>query len=489
MSDFKLTDEQEIIASTFDDNVDITVEALAGTGKTSTLRVLGERHFDRNGLFLAYNASVAKQAKETFPRNVECKTGHGLAWKPVIKWQNSDYGKRLANSERMPARTIAANLHIDKAFKVKDDVFLEPSHMARMVMDTLRYFCNSNKARLDENFVPYQEGIEGKAWSDLKELVYEKAVEAWKDITNPRGWGKFEHDHYLKLWALSNPTLDYDFILYDEAQDANPVIADVIMHQDCQKVFVGDTNQAIYGWRGAIDAMANFGGKRLYLSQSFRFGDAVAVEANKFLSLLDSPIKVKGFSGIESTTEMLLDPDVILCRTNGCGIQNVMLQQGMDKKVAFVGGGNEIKSFMYHAMALMKGERPKFPYAPLAAFADWAEVLDYIENDAGGSDLKVMARLAKDYGPYAVIQAVDALVPEKEAEVTISTAHKAKGREWDKVLIAEDFNSLFKPDEETGKIVVPSKAELMLAYVAVTRAKKVLDIGGLAGINSVEGIN
>lgn len=63
-------------------------------------------------------------------------------------------------------------------------------------------------------------------------------------------------------------------------------------------------------------------------------------------------------------------------------------------------------------------------------------------------------------------------------DVTISTAHKSKGLEWDRVRISDDFS---KPeiDENTGEEVFPSDEELMLSYVAVTRAKKELDPGGL----------
>lgn len=54
----------------------------------------------------------------------------------------------------------------------------------------------------------------------------------------------------------------------------------------------------------------------------------------------------------------------------------------------------------------------------------------------------------------------------KSDEVVISTAHKAKGREWDSVRLAGDFKH---PDDM-------DTADLRLTYVAVTRAKEKLDI-------------
>jgi hypothetical protein len=37
---------------------------------------------------------------------------------------------------------------------------------------------------------------------------------------------RFDHDHYLKIWALTGPKIDADLLLLlllDQAQDTNPV--------------------------------------------------------------------------------------------------------------------------------------------------------------------------------------------------------------------------------------------------------------------------
>src|SRR5215216_5677207 len=115
--------------------------------------------------------------------------------------------------------------------------------------------------------------------------------------SDPAGRLRFTHDCYLKLWQLSDPHLPADYVLLDEAQDANPVVAAIVDRQaHAQRILVGDRCQAIYGWRGAIDAMSRFhADHRLCLSQSFRFGPAIASEANKWLQLLDAPLHLRGF--------------------------------------------------------------------------------------------------------------------------------------------------------------------------------------------------
>src|SRR6266536_67449 len=79
--------------------------------------------------------------------------------------------------------------------------------------------------------------------------------------------------------------------------------------------------------------------------------------------------------------------------------------------------------------------------------------------------------------PDVVIDTMDRLVPEQAAQVVVSTAHKAKGREWPRVRIADDFH---QPKGEDTPI---PQAEAMLAYVAVTRARLALDPDGLAWVD------
>lgn len=79
------------------------------------------------------------------------------------------------------------------------------------------------------------------------------------------------------------------------------------------------------------------------------------------------------------------------------------------------------------------------------------------------------------------------LDPESTADVTVSTAHKSKGREWASVKIADDFTpprDTDQKDDHGQPVPGPvDEAEARLAYVAVTRARQRLDLGGLSWIN------
>src|SRR5260221_240188 len=152
-----------------------------------------------------------------------------------------------------------------------------------------------------------------------KELV-PWAVRAWADLRDRDGRLRFEHDAYLKIWQLGDPVIDAAYVLLDEAQDADPVVTAVLLAQkDMRVISVGDPAQQIYAWRGAIDAMDAFDGHQLTLSQSFRFGPAIADEANKWLELLGSDLVIRGTDSVPSAIGECEWPEAGLCRTNRRG--------------------------------------------------------------------------------------------------------------------------------------------------------------------------
>ncbi|MEU9529372.1 MULTISPECIES: 3'-5' exonuclease [Streptomyces] len=120
----------------------------------------------------------------------------------------------------------------------------------------------------------------------------------------------------------------------------------------------------------------------------------------------------------------------------------------------------------------------------LYLFKTWGEVQDYAGNDPAGADLHPWVDLIDDIGTQTALEAVDRLGSEENSDVIISTVHKAKGREWPVVRIGEDFTEREPEPDATGKPGRIPRNEARLAYVAITRARHQLDIGGLAWFNA-----
>ncbi|MEW2810974.1 UvrD-helicase domain-containing protein [Streptomyces massasporeus] len=476
------TDEQTAAADAFQAGDHLALQAGAGTGKTTTLTLLA-RTTPRRGRYLAYNRAIAQDARTRFPATVQCKTAHALAYAAV----GHRYTHRL-NAPRRPAWQTGHALGVTKAIRIGDRDISQRA-LSNAVLRTVTRFCHTADEKITRHHVPKLRGLEDThLHRQLAAHLLPFVRKAWRDLQNPNGGAvRFDHDHYLKIWALTQPTIDTDFLLLDEAQDTNPVVEQIFLNQrsHAQLVMVGDSAQAIYHWRGAKDVMTDFDGTQLTLSQSFRFGPQLAAEANRWLDLANAPIRLTGAKTVPTELGFVAQPDAVLCRTNVGAMTQVMALMDAGCHVGLVGRGDSLRALAQAARDLKEGRRTLHP--ELVLFPTWGELQDYAAHDPAGRDLQPFVDLVDTHGPVAILAAVARLVPESQAQVSVSTVHKAKGREWACVKIADDFTPPRDtvppdhPDHTLPRTIDDSEARL--AYVAVTRTRCRLDLGGLSWID------
>ncbi len=486
------TPEQADAIDAYGDGLDLVLQAGAGCGKSSTLKMIARSDRRRRMTYVAYNSAIAADARRSFPGTVLCKTGHGLAFDPR-------YGDRLRRP-RQTAHQAAQALNVRSILgiigsspTITTDLGAQKAMTSkvimRMALDTVERWCHSADDEITAKHIPHYDGLSKKrAREELAALVLPVAEAAWQDLLDADSVLNLSHDHYLKMWALSRPRLATDVVLLDEAQDTNDVLSAVLLAQEhAQRIAVGDSAQQIYSWRGANDALEKFvrelGCPELTLSQSFRFGPAIAARANIWLRLIDAPLRLTGWDSAESTVGPLDVPDAILCRTNAGAMGIVMEGLGAGRKVALVGGGGDIKRLAWAAEALQGGQPTDHP--ELCGFASWDDVRQYAAEEDGS--LEVLVKLIDEHGPGQIVAAADGLCSEQQAELVVSTAHRSKGREWPAVRIHADFRAP-KPDQKNGLVVLP-REEARLAYVAVTRAREQLDDTALAWVTTVTAVS
>ncbi|MFF5846142.1 UvrD-helicase domain-containing protein [Streptomyces massasporeus] len=475
--------EQIHAVDTFRSGRHLVLQAGAGTGKTSTLCLLAAGT-KRCGRYLAFNKDIARDAAARFPSTVQCRTAHATAFAAL----GHRYANRL-NSPRQPAWRTGQALGIQCPIRIADHEISQRT-LSHNVLRTVTRFCYSADGTLAHHHVPRLRGLDLPAdHGQFADVVLPFAAKAWADLQRPdHGVVRFEHDHYLKMWALTGPKIEADFLFLDEAQDTNPVLEQVFTAQreHAQLVMVGDSAQAIYGWRGATDVMTGFDAEQLTLTRSFRFGARIADEANRWLALADAPIRLTGTDTVPAEVGDIACPDAVLCRTNIGAMAEVMRLLADRHRVALTRGGQQLAALAHAARDLKDGRRTSHP--ELVLFSSWGELQDYAAYDPAGRDLQPFVDLVDTHGPDAILTAVDELTDESTADVTVSTAHKAKGREWHTVKIADDFPEPKDTDQHDAQgrpIPEPvSDIDARLAYVAVTRARSRLDLGGLSWIDS-----
>jgi hypothetical protein len=474
------TPEQERIVELVESGVTTIVEAGAGTGKTSTLVMAAEACKPKTGTYVAFNRAIVVEARQKMPLTVHCTTAHALAMQQV----GGQFRHRL-DSPRMKSWELARHIGVGSlmvrygaASKV-----LQPGWLASQVMRGILNFCMSAEPEPLPEHLPYLYGIDPldangqRTWTNNEAVRAELILpmkRAWADLQTIDGKLPYRHDHYLKFWQLNDPRIPGDFILFDEGQDASPVMLDAVAQQDAQLVVVGDTQQQIYEWRGAVNALAQVDGDKAFLTQSFRFGQPIADLANEVLSVLGAELRLTGSPAIESAVGRVMHAHVVLARSNAVAVESVLSLQRTGYKTHLVGGGEDVVAFAKAASMLMDGDRPWHP--DLACFDSWGEVQDYVANDPQGDELKVLANLVDEYGVDIILQALEQTTAEAAADVVVSTAHKSKGREWGRVRLAGDF---------PGEVDPTQPGELRLLYVAATRAANRLDVTACGALSSL----
>lgn len=505
------TKEQEIIIDTpIQVGESLFVNALAGTGKTTTLVELAKSQPQKQFIYICFNNKGAQEAQAKFRqegvRNAKASTIHGLA--------------REAKNRFEHARKFQTKIHL----KTIQDKLKCTMPTAWWVSNTLKSFCESADTKVTIENVPYCGGV-----ASIKQAIADAAAQIWKSMIDEKDPFPISFDGYLKWFQLQNPRLSYDYILLDEAQDSNPVTLSIVRAQrkSTRIVLIGDNSQKIYSWRGAVNAFLGWDADHTHeLTESFRFGPNIAKVANLILQNFQKrPASIVGFQPKDSLG--FVDEKykhTFIARTNSSLYEQAINFSDLGKKIHFIGtkaedGWDPSMNYKFNeardVYSLFIGEKEKVRNPYFKNFKDYEELEQIAkgtiagENQSGDTikgdvELAGIVRLIdkhKQNLPKILETITQACTSEEEADIVLVTAHRAKGLEWDVVKLADDFTDLIIKEEdkkkkkgndetrgdktgEDGKeirLAIPEVDkpidEYNLIYVAATRAKSHLDIG------------
>lgn len=486
----QLTPEQQDIIQS---SGNIKINAVAGSGKTTTvIEYAKTRSASARILYLAFNKSVKLEATKKFAekglRNVKVETAHSLAFKHIVFKHN--YKVKALGYK---TNEIAEILNL-QATGEKHAQYIVANHINKFVA----YFCNSDVQKVQD--LNYLDTITDAKAATFVKTFYHYIESKTRLLLSKMDKGETEiiHDFYLKKFQLSNPALAFDYILFDEGQDASAAMLDIFLKQKCTKVIVGDTHQQIYGWRYAVNSLEKVDFKTYHLSTSFRFAQPIAnlaMEILKFKNhiaeepLKDIPIRGQGAVSKESKTK------AVLARTNLGLLLKAIEYVTEKKKVKYIYFEGNINSYtyadegasLYDVLHLYNNRHFQIKDTMVKSMKDLRELQDYIDKTED-VQLGMMVEIVKEYGNEipGIIKAIkDKHVPNDEkgkAEMIFSTVHRCKGMEYDSVQIVNDFITEEKleklADNKKNEQLNRSKIneEINLLYVAVTRARNSLYI-------------
>ena len=442
---------------------ELVVNAYAGTGKTTTLRAYAAARPQQCMLYLAFNKVTASEAAASFPPNVTCRTVHSLAYTAVGHRYRHKLGPlRASDIMRLYQGVTAA--------------------MAELLVQTLESFMVSADASIEIDHVPAE-----LALSDRQQFAG-AARRLWNDMLDEDKGTPLPHDGYLKVYQLGRPVLwrRYDVILLDEAQDTNPVTADIVLGQRCARVLVGDRHQSIYGFRGSVNAMAMLPrAESHYLTRSMRFGEPVAHAATLLLQAMKGETHAITGMGRMSATPGKVDraqPYAIISRSNASVFAQAV--QAIDqRRVHFVGGvQNYLLGKLTDVHRLWSG-RPDLVQDAFYRDFDNIDMLALYGRETGDKEILSLVSVVREYRTALpdLIATVTSAACENpaDADILLMTAHRSKGLEFDQVLLDDDFHDLVDKQGKPNQGALDALAfeqEINLLYVAMTRARRALEL-------------
>lgn len=244
----QLTQEQKKIIQTIS-NKDcnfIKINAVSGSGKTSSLIAIAQHLNVKQGLYISYNKAIATEASEKFGPGIQCKTIHSLAYGFTVK----HFSLKLVST--LKARIITERIpYIKKALLLET---LSKYFLSRHI--TIQSFVESE----------YSEGIFSQEDIDLMKHYFIKMKEGRCDCS---------HDFYLKLFHILLhhgiiKTPEYELLMLDEAGDVNGTSLEIFRLINAKKrIMVGDSclpgNSKIKtstGWRNILSIVKDIESKK-----------------------------------------------------------------------------------------------------------------------------------------------------------------------------------------------------------------------------------
>lgn len=504
LSHMALTEEQcEILNFSLYGN-DFKVNAFAGTGKTTLIKAiasaLDRMKFDQKTIYLAFNKDIAADVGSDKPDSMKVYTFHQLARTCII-----DYDPRLVKKLKNPF----VNYYIDlRAFFKNNESPFKDDILLKVCLDVISEFMKSpsDTFHIDHIKDSYTKRIYNKIFYDFKEhneilesepnktidnfiknsklhsILIDKILNLssilWNIITDPNNDIQLSFDAYLKYWSLISHTFKVKTVLIDEAQDIDPVMLAAVGKIKAQKIYVGDKNQQIYRWRGAVNAMESIECDEFYITESFRFDKTIAHMANKILQKLGNYKKIITNKSSSNKYEDNMSY-TILCRTNLAIIKSAF-DLAKNKKVCVVSSNkgsylDDVIKICELLSNFEKGIKSNHPlFREYESFNDLIQNQDDLSNDIYQA-LKVLEHFEMNLNIIKSLKSQiesNIVKSESEAEIIISSAHLSKGREWDYIKIEDDFAyhlNKYKGSSSFGDLFCD---ELRLFYVAITRSKK-----------------
>jgi superfamily I DNA/RNA helicase len=462
----------------------LVVRARAGTGKTTTVKVMFKYCKEQRMIYVVFNKRNQKEAERaiTDPR-VDVRTLHSLGfmfirvyWKDAKPDENVE-GERIREIEGenyVPSEVFGSLLKL-VGFAKNCCVNPTTQDLADIVID--------RDLVIDE-----YEDEKGGGW-DAKKMA-QVAYDVLEASKERREDNLISFDDMVWLPVVKEWTKPvFDLVVVDECQDMNLLqleIAAGAVKPGGRMVVVGDDRQAIYGFRGAhsngLDTMKDkLDADEMGLTVTRRCGKSIVRMAQKYVpdykAADDAPEGVVSYANYDKALEEIKPGDAFLSRINAPLMSAclALLRKGVPARIE----GRDIGKTLSNIVKKLKA-RSMDEFADKMITWRLKQIKRATRNDPRANvdhiNDKYDTLVAVSEGCKSVNEIENRLVTmfqdtdsSLKPAVVFSSVHKAKGLEWHKVYMLDYTFTRKKGVRESSPDEV--REEENIKYVAITRAK------------------
>jgi len=454
--------QQSIFSAIENESANLIIEAVAGSGKTTTiLECFARLPASETPIFLAFNKAIAEELKN---RGVTASTFHSLCY--------SSLRKILPKPSKIDGRKVFSIVKSIISETLFEDYFELP-RLVSLLKNAGHLVCPGPDplSLIEEHELSFPDNQKAIDFA-LRALEISNA-----DLS------KIDFDDMLYLPALRNlPLPSHSIVFIDEAQDTNPLQLFLLNALKAKRyIFVGDTHQAIYGFRGAGTQSMQlikrlFQCRELPLSVSYRCPSLIINEAKRIVPQIESaPDAPPGlFKSLETAPLSFCVNKTVLCRSNRpiIALAYALLKQNIQPRIIGKDLSATFKAIIKRAKAptlpkLIEKIQAMQKSEVAAASRETAKAA--IE-DKFDSLLCILDNLPSNIPLPEIPKRIDELFSDGPGQVVLSSIHRAKGREFPSVILLSP--SLIPSRFATLDWQI--QQEYNLLYVAITRAQNSL---------------
>jgi superfamily I DNA/RNA helicase len=472
-----LTPQQVDFLATSKSHESIALRARAGTGKTYSLQQWANSS-TKAGIATSFSKSTVEELVKKITK-FPAKTFHAMGLQAL-----KGGGKSIKLEK-------GKMFEIVKALSLENDIPFETQGEIRSLATIAKVFGIQPNPAGPEGITPNEVAI----WEELAtqyDIEFSDEILHWSRAAVNASNLAFTKDGIIDFSDMLYCAVIYPhrfskspIILADEVQDFN--LLQHTMLKRCllpggRVIGAGDDRQAIYAFQGALtnsynELVKTFGMTELPLTVSFRCPSEVIKVAQLYVPDIEAaPGCAQGAVLYPTSLALSEVPKTVLCRNNA-PLMRLALQLLVSGRTVEIAGRDIGQNLIKLTERITKKNLTQGEFFDKLAKWKERELIKYPKRKFSINEkflvLRTLASAHKDLD--SMRKHLNKLYPDtkskeyRPADVHLSTIHKAKGREWPRVL--------FLDSHLIGKHATTEQEQLQetnLSYVGVTRAQQEL---------------